>query len=118
MKKAILISGIIWGILLALTAIILFAVGANATNPEVVQEIANMQHITVAEAEKLAKDAQLVLIVSGAVLSVATVFSFVLVGLRNSTMHKGLGITFGIIGIVIGAQLPGIFFIIDSARNR
>ena len=118
MKKAILISGIIWGILLALIAVLLFALAANATNPQIVQEIANTQHVTVAEAEKLAKDAQLVLIVAGAVWVVATIFSFVLVGLRNSTMPKGLGITFGIIGIVLGATLPGIFFIIDSARSR
>jgi|GEM_PF-903583 len=120
MKKAILISGIIWGILLALaaTVILFFALGTAMTSSSVVHQFADTQHVTVAEAEKLLKDAQLVLIVTGAILVVATIFSFVLAGLRNSTMPKGLGITFGIIGIVLGAELPGIFFIIDSARSR
>ncbi|MBO5529699.1 MAG: hypothetical protein J6A47_10385, partial [Bacilli bacterium] len=50
---------------------------------------------------------------------VAAIYSFVLVGLgRNTTMGKGGGIALGVVGIVLGATLPGIFFIIDSAKTR
>jgi hypothetical protein len=56
--------------------------------------------------------------VVGIWLFVAAAYSFVLVGLRNKQTGKGAGIALGIVGIVLGAELPGIFTIIDAAKNR
>lgn len=117
MKKAILISGIIWGVVCIILALIFIPIGAAATRPEVIQELIN-GGMTPEKANAAAQATQYLMITAGIWLLVAAVFSFVLLGVRNRNFGKGAGIALGIIGIVFGAELPGIFFIIDSARSR
>lgn len=118
MKKAILITGIIWGILCVIGALIMLPLGAAATTPEFVQELMKAGQVTEAEAKAVALVTAEILFSIGAWLLVGGVFSFVLAGIRNKGFSKGAGIALGIIGIVVGAELPGIFMIVDSAVNR
>ena len=119
MRKAILAGGIVWGILCIITAIVLFAIGANATNPEIIQAAQQQNpNVPAAEVEQAAKVLQYALIVAGGYLIIAAAFSFVLVGLRNKGFGKGAGIALGVIGVAVGATFPAVFFIVDSAVNR
>lgn len=52
------------------------------------------------------------------VMVTGIVFSSVLLAKNRSPMSKGTGIALGIVSIVFGAEVPGIFFIIDSAMHR
>ena len=115
MKKAILISGIIWGVVSLLTGLICLISGVMANNPDV---IAQMQAQDATITLEQIKAAASTLVTFGVICLIGGVFSFVLVGLRNSSIGKGAGIAIGIIGIVLEATLPGIFFIIDSAKTR
>ena len=121
MKKAIRISGIIWGVFVALGALVvlILAGGSGAVKDEVInQTMSNTAGLTREQAE-LAFDILItVLFVAGGFMVVGAVFSFVLVGLAGSGMGKGAGIFVGILGIVLAAELPGILFIVDSAKNR
>ena len=118
MKKAILITGIIWGILCIIGALIMLPLGAVATTPEFVQELVKTGQVTEAEAKAVALATAGVLFGIGGWLLVGGIFSFVLAGIRNKGFSKGAGIALGIIGIVVGAELPAIFMIVDSAVNR
>ena len=121
MKKAIRISGIIWGVFVALGALVvlILAGGSGAVKDEVInQTMSNTAGLTREQAE-LAFDILItVLFVAGGLMVAGAVFSFVLVGLAGSSMGKGAGIFVGILGIVLAAELPGILFIVDSAKNR
>ena len=119
MKKAILGTGIGWAILCGVTAIICFALAPHATDPTVID--AAMQsgtQATRAQLEQAAQYLQIALYISGAWTVVGMIFSIVLIALRNSSMGKGGGITLGVFGIICGATLPAVFFLVDSAVTR
>ena len=118
MKKAILISGIIWGVLAVITGIIFLAVSPVFGSKEVIDEvIKNNPDITREAAEAAAAVLVTTFAVIGGELLAGGVFSFVLAGVRNKG-GKGAGIALGIVGIVLGAILPGIFTLIDAIKNR
>jgi len=119
MKSAILGTGIGWGILCIILAAVLIPVGVIATSPEIIDAAAaSGSSATRAQLEEAARLLQVILIVSGAWLVVGAIYSFVLVGLRNGKFGKGAGIALGVVGIVVGADLPAVFFIVDSAKSR
>jgi hypothetical protein len=122
MKKAITVSGIIWGIFMLLLGVIFLFVffGAQGGTGSLVDQMAQQYpQLTRQEIEALVNIAVTIYGVVAFYAIVAAIYSFVLVGLgRNTTMGKGGGIALGVVGIVLGATLPGIFFIIDSAKTR
>ena len=123
MKKAVLITGIVWSVLCFLAALICLIVGfaivgsadevakaavEAAQDPEMTYEVAYAAAIILGVAP----------IIIGAYLLVGGVFSVVLVATRNSAMKKGAGIALGIVAFVFGAELPAVFYVIDSAKSR
>ena len=118
MKKAILISGIIWGISCVLAAIVCFAFAGVAAMPEFLAEFKKANpSISEADAKATVEALTIVLAVSGSYSVIAAVLSFVLAGTRNSK-SRGLGLGLGISSIVLGATLPAIFTLIDVGQNR
>lgn len=122
MKKAVKITGVIWGILCIINVILFVIMGAifiySMNNAEFLAKMATELN----RSEDVVKQACGVLVALSFNLAIycvaGTVFSFVLVGKVNSNMHKGPGIALGIISAVFGALLPAIFFIVDSAITR
>lgn len=113
MKKGVLISGIITIVAYAITALVFFIVGMVyvATKGMVDGDPGAIP------AEELMVVAYVFLSIAGYfVLSI--VFSGIMIGTRNSDMGKGPGIVLGIFGILVGAVVPGIFFVADSAITR
>ena len=125
MKKAILISGIIWAVASIVLAIVFVSMGGlsltamgTQEGQKVINDFAAQNNVTVEAAKAALTVSATALVVAGIWLFVAAAYSFVLVGLRNKQTGKGAGIALGIVGIVLGAELPGIFTIIDAAKNR
>jgi len=125
MKKAILISGIIWAVASIVLAIVFVSMGGlslsvmeTAEGQQVIQEYATQNKVTVEAAKAALIVGATALVVVGIWLFVAAAYSFVLVGLRNKATGKAGGIVLGVVGIVLGAELPGILTLIDSAKNR
>ncbi len=122
MKNAIKVTGIIWGILCIITALICGIVGlvslAGLSNPEIISEAASTAGTTVEQAKTALTVAAVGLLIPAVYLIVGAVFSFVLVGIREKELTKGAGIALGVIGAVFGAEAPGILFVVDSAINR
>ena len=108
MKKAILITGIIWLVLTVAGAVteLVFGIsflsslqGGDVTvDPNVPHAIGNL--------------------VFGGLLIVAAVLDVIILVKRNSDMKKAPGIVLGVIAAVFGATVPGILFAIDSGMNR
>ena len=125
MKKAILISGIIWDVASIVLAIVFVSMGGlslsvmeTAEGQQAIQEYATQNKVTVEAAKAALIVGATALVVVGIWLFVAAAYSFVLVGLRNKATGKAGGIVLGVVGIVLGAELPGILTLIDSAKNR
>lgn len=125
MKKAILISGIIWAVVSIVLAIVFVSMGGlslsameTAEGQQVIQDFATQNKVTVEAAKAALTVSATALVVVGIWLFVAAAYSFVLVGLRNKATGKAGGIALGVVGIVLGAELPGILTLIDSAKNR
>ena len=113
MKKGILISGIITIVFYGIMALIFGIGGAIQLAAKGMAE-ADPGAIP---AEELAIVATVFLVLAGYFL-VGLIFSAVLIGKRNSDMGKGAGIALGVFGIIVGAVVPGIFFIADSAQTH
>ncbi len=121
MKKAIRISGIIWGVFMAVGALVvlILAGSSGAVKDEVINQTMSQTAGLTREQAELAFNMLInVLFVAGGFMVAGAIFSFVLVGLAGSNMGKGPGIFVGILGIVLSAELPAILFIVDSAKNR
>lgn len=113
MKKGVLISGIITIASYSIIALVFLIVG-----------IINIAAKGMADADPGAIPAEELTVVAIVFLSIAGYFllsiilSGVMIGTRNSGMGKGAGIALGIFGILFGAVVPGIFFLVDSAQTR
>ena len=122
MKKGVLVSGIIW-IIMSAIALLIFVIMAGVSyfglsDSQVLADSARAAGTTV-EAAKEALTLTATMFTCAAIEMVLTiVFSIVLIAKRNSNMGKGAGIALGIVSIVFGSVLPGIFFIVDSAKTR
>ena len=108
MKKAILITGIIWLILCIGGAIGELIVGFG----DLVKVQSGSATIDANPSLAAANIALGICLIVGAVLDV------VLLVKRNSNMKKAPGIVLGVFAAVFGATLPGIFFAVDSGINR
>lgn len=130
MKKAILISGIIWAVVSIVLAIVFVLMGGLSLAKLSLSNTGSVS-IDQCEYDPMRDDficpqgennflivSATALVVVGIWLFVAAAYSFVLVGLRNKATGKAGGIVLGIVGIVLGAELPGILTLIDSAKNR
>ena len=108
MKKAILITGIIWLVLIVAGAIAEVGFGIS--------------FLTTLQSESVTTDANIpqaignfvfaALLIAGAVLDIIILVK------RNSDMKKVPGIVLGVFAAVFGATVPGILFAIDSGMNR
>ena len=113
MKKGVLISGIITMISYGITALIFLIVGIVNL---VAKGLADSDPGAI-PAEEPAIVGTVFLVLAGFFL-LSVIFSGILIHKRNSEMGKGAGIALGVFGIIFGAVLPGIFFIVDSAKTR
>ena len=113
MKKGILISGIITIVIYSIMTLIFGIVGAVQLATKGMAEVDPGAIPT----EELGIVAAVFLVLAGYFL-IGLIFSAVMIGKRNSTMGKGAGIALGVFGIIVGALVPGIFFIVDSASTR
>lgn len=108
MKKAILITGIIWLIFCVAGGISEIVVGVSFFSPISNGQVQVDPNPTLAVAN----------IVVGALMFVGAVLDVILIIKRNSDMKKGPGIALGVVAAVLGATLPGILFAVDSGVNR
>lgn len=113
MKRGIKIAGIITIIYCAITALSLGIAGG-----------VNMMAWNLAVADGSAADipelqtvATVLLILAGYFL-LGLIMSIVLVATRNNGMGKAGGIILGVCGLLLGSFLPGIFYLVDSIKNR
>ena len=113
MRKGVLISGIITIVVYGIMAMVFGIVGLVNL---VANDMAQADPGAI-KPEELAALATVFLVIAGTCL-LGLIFAAIMVGKRNSSMGKGGGITLGVFGIIMGAVVPGIFFIIDSAKNR
>ena len=113
MKKGILISGIITIVIYGIMAMVFGIVGAIQLAAKGMAEV----DPGAIPAEELGIVAAVFLVLAGYFL-LGLIFSAIMIGKRNSDMGKGTGITLGVFGIIVGAVVPGIFFLIDSAASR
>ena len=120
MKKAIRISGIIWAVFMVLFAVIFLiaALTSNGIKEDMIAEIMKNPDVTREVAEQAFNIAIYMAYGAAVYLFVGAAYSIVLVSSAGSSVGKGLGIFLGVLGIVLGAELPGILFIVDSAKNR
>ena len=113
MKKGIVISGIITIVGYSITALVLAIIG-----------IVDIVSANIDAIEEGAMELPELLIAGIVLVSIAGYFllgmimSIVLIAKRNSNMGKGAGIALGVIGIALSAVVPGILFLVDSAKNR
>lgn len=113
MKKGILIAGIITIASYAIVALVFLIVG-----------IVQLAAKGMAEADPGAIPAEELAVVAIVFLSLAGYFllsiilSAIMIAKRNSSMGKGAGIALGVVGILVGAVIPGILFLADSAATR
>ena len=108
MKKAILITGIIW--------LVLIVAGA------ITEVIFGISFLTTLQSGSVSSDANIpqaignfvvaAFLIAGAVLDIIMLLK------RNSDMKKAPGIVLGVFAAVFGATVPGILFAIDSGMNR
>ena len=108
MKKAILITGIIWIVLALAVSIFEIVYGANLFNTVKTGDVEWEANVALGVAN----------IIVGCWFAIAIVFAIILILKRNSNMGKGAGIALGVIAAVLGAVAPGVLFVIDSAMNR
>lgn len=128
MKTTIKITGIIWTIVCFLAALILLLVGAvvlggaEAAAQTMIDELVEQGATEIPTLQELMVGIQLVavvLLVLGGYLVVGGIFSIVLTAnAHNEKLGKGAGIALGIVSFVFGAELPAVFFVIDSAITR
>ena len=122
MKKAINITGILWT--LALIGGMFACIGLGAfcfmalESAKDLAEIAKSAQITLEEAKNVVPMLGGMLICAGVLYLVGAVLCIVMTAKRNSNMSKGAGIALGVFGILTGGTLPGLLFIIDSAKTR
>ena len=113
MKRGILIAGIITIICCAVAVLSLGIAGG-----------VNMFTWNLAVADGSAEDVPELLTIATVCLALAGYFavglimSIILVATRNSSMGKVGGIIFGVLGFLLGSFLPGIFYLVDSIKNR
>ena len=113
MKKAILISGIVTIVSYATVMLIFLIVGFVNIAAKGMAETGP----GAVEAEELAIVGAVFLGLAGGLL-LAVIFAGIMIGKRFSGMGKGAGITLGVFGVLSGAVVPGIIFIVDSAKTR
>ncbi len=121
MKKALKITGIVFGILMVLAALIFFITGfvffgtADEVAKQMVQNDSGISY-EVAHATCIATGTGFV--ISGVIVVIGAVFSFVLAGLSGQEYpKKGLFIALGVLAILTGAEVPGVIAIVHGAKN-
>lgn len=121
MKKALKITGIIFGILLVFSALSLFITGfvfigsADAVAKQMVETDPNIAYEA---ARAMCASLGAGFIISAIVVTVGAVFSFVLAGMSKTDFpKKGTFIALGVLAILTGAEVPGVIAIVHGAKN-
>ena len=113
MKKGVLISAIVTIAVYAVMLIIFSALAALL----LVAVKEQPSKFTPAEIQTAYQLAAVYFVFTG-FFATGIVFSIVMLAKNRAPMSKGTGIALGVVSIVFGAEVPGIFFIIDSAMHR
>ncbi len=119
MQKALKITGIVFGIVLAVTAFIMFIVGGVtlATSSEVVKELVK-QGTEQPVAEAAVATTAATFFVLGAIFVIGGVFSFIAAHLaKKDDASKGSLIAIGVLNILFGSEVVGVISIIHGAKN-
>ena len=120
MSKAVKISGGFWIVITIIMAIIFFALGGAM--------LGNVDHIAAEAAsqtpELTLEQVKAVTILTGAVLAglggyflVGMAFTIVLMVLVTKKLPKVASIIIGVFAILLGSELPGIFFLIHAIKE-
>ena len=120
MSKAVRIASIIWIVLCAILAIVFDAVGSFmlANVDQIAQEMVKTDAaIKLADAQAATAYVGIVMVIWGAYFVAGIVFSIIYIVLANKKIRKGAGIALGIVGAVLGAELPGILFVVHAAKD-
>ena len=113
MKRGILIAGIITIICCGIAA---FSLGIAGGVNMFTWNLA-VADGSAADVPELLTIATVCLVLAG-YFAVGLIMSIVLIATRNNGMGKAGGIVLGILGFLLGSFLPGIFYLVDSIKNR
>lgn len=119
MQKALKITGIIFGVLLAIAAVIFFIVAAviNGVSADTVKELVS-QGYKEADAKAAVTTLITIYIVLGVICVPGAVVSFLLAAFSKRESPKKVEmIILGIVAILFGAEVPGVLAIIHGAKN-
>ncbi len=119
MQKALKITGIIFGIVLAVTAVIMFIIGGATlgTADEVVKNLVD-QGYAKDVAQAAVTTSATTMFVFGAIFLVGCVLSFIAVHFsKKDDASKGALITLGVFNILFGNEVVGVISIIHGAKN-
>lgn len=121
MKKALKITGIIFGIVFVVTAVVMFIIGiaTNATADEVVKTLTSGENaISKEAAEAMIVTTATTMYTLGAIFAVGGIFSFVAVHFaKKEEVKKGSMIALGVFNILFGSEVVGVLSIVYGAKN-
>ena len=118
MKKALKITGLIFGIVFVVTAVIFLIVGivVNATAADVVKELMN-QGYTQAAAQASVITTATTFYVLGGIFAVGGIFSFVAVHFaKKEEVSRASMIALGVFNILFASEVVGILSIVYGAK--
>ena len=108
MKKAILISGIVWMVLCLAGGLFEILYGIGQLTPLKSGSVDWQPDYVLGTAN----------ICIGCYLVVGIALTVLLILKRNSEMNKTKGLVLGIVAAVFGALVPGVLFAVDSVKTR
>lgn len=121
MKKALKITGIVFGILLVFSALSLFISGfvfVGTADAVAKQMVENDPKMAYEAARGVCVGMGTAFIISAIIVTLGAVFSFVLAAKSKADFpKKGTFIALGVLAILTGAEVPGVIAIIHGAKN-
>ena len=118
MKKALKITGIIFGVVFVVTAVIFLIVGitTSATGPEVVKQLVE-QGYDKAVAQASVTTTATIFYVLGAIFAIGGVFSFVAVHFaKKEEVSRASMIALGVFNILFASEVVGVLSIVYGAK--
>lgn len=119
MQKALKITGIIFGVVLALTALVMFIIGGVTlgVSEEVIKNLVSEGYKEADAALAVATTAT-TMFVLGSIFIIGCVFSFIAAHLSGKDdASKGSLIAIGVLNILFGSEVVGVLSIVHGAKN-
>ena len=119
MQKALKITGIVFGIILAITAVVMIIIGAATvgTGSEVAKNLVS-QGYTEAAAQAAVTTTATTMFVLGGIFVIGTALSFAAVHFsKKEDATKGSLIALGVLNILFCNEVVGVLSIVHGAKN-